>query len=94
MTSQLEDISATAEELSGSAIEVTKSVMTIASGMDNLSHYTEVVLQSVDEQSASMQAVNTVSQDLCVQAENYKSLHSDSRHNHVILEKKSNNPHV
>lgn len=74
MTSQLEDISATAEELSGSAVEVTKSVMTIASGMDRLSQYTEVVLQSVDEQSASMQAVNTVSQDLCVQAENLQKL--------------------
>lgn len=75
MTDQLEDISATAEQLSGSASEVTKLVSTIANGMDSLSNYTEVVLQSVNEQSASMQAVNTVvSQDLCAQAENLKKL--------------------
>ncbi|MFJ7733995.1 methyl-accepting chemotaxis protein [Lysinibacillus sp. NPDC097231] len=74
MTSQLEDISATAEELTGSAHEVTKLVTTIANGMDTLSNYTEVVSQSVDEQSASMHAVNLVSQDLCVQAENLQKL--------------------
>ncbi|MGE7999762.1 methyl-accepting chemotaxis protein [Lysinibacillus sp. NPDC093190] len=75
MTNQLEDISATAEELSSSANEVTKLVSTIANGMDSLSNNTEVVLQSVDEQSASMQAVNmVVSQDLCVQAENLQKL--------------------
>ncbi|MEY9972201.1 methyl-accepting chemotaxis protein [Lysinibacillus sp. RC46] len=75
MTNQLEDISATAEELSSSANEVTNLVSTIASGMDSLSNYTEVILQSVDEQSASMQAVNmVVSQDLCVQAENLQKL--------------------
>ncbi|GAB0168106.1 HAMP domain-containing methyl-accepting chemotaxis protein [Lysinibacillus sp. CTST325] len=75
MTNQLEDISATAEELSSSANEVTNLVSTIATGMDSLSNYTEVILQSVDEQSASMQAVNmVVSQDLCVQAENLQKL--------------------
>lgn len=75
MTNQLEDISATAEELSSSANEVTKLVSTIANGMDSLSNYTGVILQSVDEQSASMQAVNmVVSQDLCVQAENLQKL--------------------
>ncbi|WP_427110485.1 methyl-accepting chemotaxis protein [Lysinibacillus xylanilyticus] len=75
MTNQLEDISATAEELSSSANEVTKLVLTIANGMDELSNNTDVVLQSADEQSASMQAVNVVvSQDLCVQAENLQKL--------------------
>ncbi|MFD3262242.1 methyl-accepting chemotaxis protein [Paenibacillus lentus] len=75
MTNQLEEISVTAEELSGSANEVTKLVSTIANGMDSLSNYTEVVLQSVDEQSASMQAINmVVSKDLCAQADNLKKL--------------------
>ncbi|UPW85167.1 methyl-accepting chemotaxis protein [Lysinibacillus sp. Ag94] len=75
MTNQLEDISATAEELTGSANEVTNLVSTIANEMDSLSNYTGVILQSVDEQSASMQAVNmVVSQDLCVQAENLQKL--------------------
>ncbi|KOS64418.1 methyl-accepting chemotaxis protein [Lysinibacillus agricola] len=75
MANQLEDISATSEELSGSANEVTKLVSTIANGMESLSNYTEVILQSVDEQNASMQAVNmVVSQDLCVQAENLQKL--------------------
>jgi len=75
MTKQLEDISATAEQLSGNAHEVTKLVSTIANGMDSLSNYTEVVLQSVDEQSASMQAINmVVSKDLCSQADNLKKL--------------------
>jgi len=75
MTNQLEDISATAEELTSSANEVTKLVSTIANGMDSLTNSTEIVLQSVDEQSASMQAVNmVVSQDLCVQAENLQKL--------------------
>ncbi|MFF2176387.1 methyl-accepting chemotaxis protein [Lysinibacillus sp. NPDC058147] len=75
MTNQLEDISATAEELSSSSNEVTKLVSTIATGMDKLSNNTEVILQAVDEQSASMQAVNmVVSEDLCVQAENLQKL--------------------
>lgn len=74
MTNQLEDISATAEELSGSAKEVTSLVTSIASGMDKLSDYTGVILQSVDEQSASMQAINTVTKDLSVQAENLQTL--------------------
>ncbi len=74
MTNQLEDISATAEELSGSAKGVTDLVMIIASGMDKLSDYTSIILHSVDEQSASMQAVNTVIKDLSVQAENLQTL--------------------
>jgi len=75
MTNQLEDISVTAEQLSGSANEGTNLLSTIANGMDRLSNYTEVVLQSINEQSASMQAVNmVVSQDLCAQAENLKKL--------------------
>jgi len=75
MTNQLEDISATAEELSSSANEVTKLVSTIANGMDSLTNSTEVILQSVDEQSASMHSINTVvSQDLCVQAESLQKL--------------------
>lgn len=75
MTNQLEDISTTAEELLSGAHEVTTFMVTIANEMDKLSSYTEAVLQSMDEQSASMQAVNTVvSQDLCGQAENLQKL--------------------
>ncbi|MGN4124946.1 methyl-accepting chemotaxis protein [Lysinibacillus sphaericus] len=74
MTNQLEEISATAEELSGSANVVTNLVTNIASGMDKLSDYTGVILHSVDEQSASMQAVNTVTKELSVQAENLQKL--------------------
>ncbi|WP_374966785.1 methyl-accepting chemotaxis protein [Lysinibacillus sp. RS5] len=75
MTNQLEDISTTAEELSSGAHEVTTFMVTIANEMDKLSTYTEAVLQSMDEQSASMQVVNTVvSQDLCEQAENLQKL--------------------
>lgn len=74
MTSQLEDISTTAEQLSSSANEVASSVTTIANGMGKLSHYTEAVLHSMDEQTASMQAVNHVTQDLSVQADNLQKL--------------------
>lgn len=74
MTSQLEDISTTAEQLSSSANEVASTVTTIAAGMGKLSNYTEAVLHSMDEQTASMQAVNHVTQDLSVQADNLQKL--------------------
>ncbi|WP_025117203.1 methyl-accepting chemotaxis protein [Lysinibacillus fusiformis] len=74
MNNQLEDISATAEQLSSSANEVASTVVTIADGMGRLSNYTEAVLQSMDEQTASMQAVNHVTQDLSVQADSLQKL--------------------
>ena len=74
MNNQLEDISATAEQLSSSANEVASTVITIADGMGRLSNYTESVLQSMDEQTASMQAVNHVTQDLSVQADSLQKL--------------------
>ncbi|WP_427071742.1 methyl-accepting chemotaxis protein [Lysinibacillus fusiformis] len=74
MNNQLEDISATAEQLSSSANEVASTVITIADGMGRLSNYTEAVLQSMDEQTASMQAVNHVTQDLSVQADSLQKL--------------------
>ncbi|WP_336634784.1 methyl-accepting chemotaxis protein [Lysinibacillus fusiformis] len=74
MNNQLEDISATAEQLSSSANEVASTVKTIADGMGRLSNYTESVLQSMDEQTASMQAVNHVTQDLSVQADSLQKL--------------------
>ncbi|WP_291759035.1 methyl-accepting chemotaxis protein [Lysinibacillus sp. UBA5990] len=74
MNNQLEDISATAEQLSSSANEVASTVITIADGMGRLSNYTEAVLQSMDEQTASMQAVNHVTQNLSVQADSLKKL--------------------
>lgn len=74
MNNQLEDISATAEQLSSSANEVASTVITIADGMSRLSNYTEAVLQSMDEQTASMQAVNHVTQDLSVQADSLQKL--------------------
>lgn len=74
MNNQLEDISATAEQLSSSANEVASTVITIAVGMGRLSNYTESVLQSMDEQTASMQAVNHVTQDLSVQADSLQKL--------------------
>ncbi|MBD8520997.1 methyl-accepting chemotaxis protein [Lysinibacillus fusiformis] len=74
MNNQLEDISATAEQLSSSANEVASTVITIADGMGRLSNYTEAVLQSMDEQTASMQAVNHVTQNLSVQADNLQKL--------------------
>ncbi|WP_336637908.1 methyl-accepting chemotaxis protein [Lysinibacillus fusiformis] len=74
MNNQLEDISATAEQLSSSANEVASTVIIIADGMGRLSNYTESVLQSMDEQTASMQAVNHVTQDLSVQADSLQKL--------------------
>ncbi|MCR8852600.1 methyl-accepting chemotaxis protein [Lysinibacillus fusiformis] len=74
MNNQLEDISATAEQLSSSANEVASTVITIADGMGRLSNYTEAVLQSMDEQTASMQAVNHVTQNLSVQADSLQKL--------------------
>ncbi|ODV56179.1 methyl-accepting chemotaxis protein [Lysinibacillus fusiformis] len=74
MNHQLEDISATAEQLSSSANEVASTVITIADGMGRLSNYTEAVLQSMDEQTASMQAVNHVTQNLSVQADSLQKL--------------------
>ncbi|WP_155591007.1 methyl-accepting chemotaxis protein [Lysinibacillus cavernae] len=74
MTNQLEDISTTAGQLSSSANEVASTVTTIADGMGRLSNYTEAVLHSMDEQTASMQAVNHVTQDLSVQADNLQKL--------------------
>ncbi|QPA56380.1 methyl-accepting chemotaxis protein [Lysinibacillus sphaericus] len=74
MNNQLEDISATAEQLASSANEVASTVITIADGMGRLSNYTEAVLQSMDEQTASMQAVNHVTQDLSIQADDLQKL--------------------
>ena len=79
MTSQLEDISTTAEQLSSSANEVASTVTTIAAGMGKLSNYTEAVLHSMDEQTASMQAVNHVTQDLSVQADHLQKLTNQFR---------------
>lgn len=69
MTSQIEDVSATAEQLSAGAEQVSASVQEISSGTQQTAGSIEVIVNAMGEQISTMVQVSEVAQDLSLSAQ-------------------------
>ncbi len=73
-TEQIEEISATSEEISASAEQVAASVTEIANVSNESATNSHMIAESVDEQVATMQQVNTVAEELSENAQQLQGL--------------------
>lgn len=69
MTEQIQEISATSEQLSASAEQVAASVGSIAEGAQESSEHTDMLAESMQEQSAAMSQVNHIALTLADNAQ-------------------------
>lgn len=64
MTAQIEDISATSEELSAGAEQVAASIQDISGGASQTSQSIHVIVDSMEEQKATMEQISQVAMEL------------------------------